>query len=98
MIVMTIAAIAAAPAGNWQVEGGVASAPQYLSLQVSGNSLTGTADGVTITDGHVEGAFFWFHVSRNGGNYLYKGQVKQGKLVLQEVVNSTSRTLTYGPA
>ncbi len=93
--ILSCALSAAFVDGLWRVEGSDRTAPQRLSIRVSGNQLVGIMDGVPIADGRVEGDFFWFHVLRNGVNTLFKGQMKQGKIDLRESSTQVNRRLSF---
>jgi len=90
-----LAALGAVADGHWNAEGSDKTAPKQLSIRVTGNSLVGTMDGVAITRSGVEGNFFWFYVVHNGGEFLYKGQMKGGKMELRESGPRVHRTLSF---
>ena len=46
--------------GTWTAAATSSGAPQILSLQTNGTILTGTADGVGVSGGKVEGTTIWF--------------------------------------
>lgn len=58
--------------------------PQVLTLQANGAVLTGTADGIQITNGKVQGTTIWFNVVRSGVTYSYKGTVSATRMDLSE--------------
>jgi hypothetical protein len=93
--ILTVAVLGAVVDGQWSFEGSDRTAPKKLSIRVSGTSLSGTMDGVAITNSGVEGAYFWFHVVRGGVDSLYKGQIKAGKIELREESAQIHRKLTF---
>jgi len=96
--IFSLAAFAAVLDGKWSAEGSDKTAPKQLSMKLNGKNLYGDMDGRSITNGGVEGAFFWFHVVRNGVDFLYKGQIKAGKIELREAGPQGVRTLSFTPA
>ena len=89
-------AIAAAADGAWSISGTIPSAPQHLSFSTSGSSLTGTVDGVAITNGKAEPNTIWFSATRGGVTYNYKGTIVGTKLSLfEEPPSGQGRLLTY---
>jgi hypothetical protein len=96
--ILSVVALGAAQDGQWAFQGTDTTAPKNLSIHVSGATLSGTLDGLPLTGSGVTGPFFWFHVVRSGSDFLYKGQVKNGNLVLNEVGPSGTKSLTYAPA
>ena len=81
--------------GTWVLQGSVQNAPQRLVLQVSGASMTGTLDGVAISNGRVEGKFFWFQAVRGGITYSYKGTVSGNQLDLNETLDQQVRRYIF---
>lgn len=71
--------------------------PLTLSLQANGAVLTGTADGVQITNGKVEGVSIWFTTVRSGIAYSYKGTISSNRLNLYETRadGTNPRPLTF---
>ena len=88
-------ALGAVEDGQWTFQGTDSTAPHNLSIHVTGATLSGTLDGAALTGSGVTGPFFWFHVVRNGSDFLYKGQVKNGTIILYEVGPISTRKLTY---
>lgn len=88
-------AAAADFAGTWT--SGSQAYPHTLVLHVSGNNLTGTADGLAITRGYVDNTSVQFVVVRNGATLNYKGVVSGGTLSLQERQReeSSRRSLSF---
>jgi type 1 fimbria pilin len=84
LLAVAALAFAAAPDGTWNIQGTVAGAPQRLVLTVSGSALTGTIDGVAITNGAAQLNTVHFQAVRNGVANLYKAVVADGKLILTE--------------
>ena len=70
--------------GNWTAVNAAQGAPQTLSMQTSGSSLMGTADGQPIQNGKIEGSAVWFSVSRAGAIDTYKGTISGTRLDLHE--------------
>ncbi|MGA2274639.1 MAG: hypothetical protein ABSH00_13875 [Bryobacteraceae bacterium] len=93
--ILSLAALGAVVDGQWSAEGSAKTAPKKLSIHVNQNSLSGTMDGMAITRSGVDGGFFWFYVVRNGADFLYKGQIKGGKIELRESGPHVHRTLTF---
>jgi hypothetical protein len=99
-LILTCALIAFAfgPAdGMWTAAATSQGAPQILSLQTNGTSLTGTADGVGVSNGKVEGNGIWFSSVRAGVAYSYKGTIAGNRLDLHETRadGSNHRGLTF---
>jgi hypothetical protein len=93
-VILGLAAMGAAVEGQWGVEGTDKTAPKKLSIHLNGSSLSGTLDGLAITNSGSAGETFWFHVVRNGVYYTYKGQMKAGKIQLREAGPRT-RVLSF---
>jgi hypothetical protein len=70
--------------GTWTAATTSSGAPQILSLQTNGAILTGTADGVGVSNGKVEGTTIWFSSVRGGVAYSYKGAAAGNQLKLYE--------------
>jgi hypothetical protein len=85
----------AAPTQKWALEGGDKTAPHSLSIAIDGSSVSGTLDGATITRGGAEGGYFWFHANRNGVDTVYKGQIRDGKMILNEASAQGHRHLIF---
>src|SRR5437764_13333285 len=83
--------------GGWTAIGPAQGAPQTLSLQANGQTLSGTADGTPIVNGKIAGASVWFSVTRGGATYSYKGTVDGSRLNLHETRpdGSGHRTLEF---
>lgn len=75
-------AVAAPADGTWTNSG--QGAPVTLTLQVVGNSLSGTSDGIGISSGKAEGQSVWFSAVRGGVVYNYKGTISGNVLKLSE--------------
>lgn len=88
-----VTAFAAAADGTWTITGSVGNAPQTLVLHVSGSTVTGTSDGVTISHGGISQNVIWFQVTQNGSTVNYKGMVSSTTLKLFQ--ESQKRTLIY---
>jgi hypothetical protein len=84
LLAASVLAFAAAPDGTWNLQGTVAGAPQQLVLAVSGSALTGTIDGVAISNGTAQLNTIHFQAVRNGAANLYKATIIDGRLVLTE--------------
>ena len=96
--ILSVVAFGAVVDGKWSGAGSDRTAPKALSIRVVGNSVSGTMDGVAITRSGVEGNFFWFYVFRNGADFLYKGQIKNGRIELREQGPQSNRTLIFNRA
>lgn len=72
--------------GTWNAISASQGAPLTLVLSTSGSALVGTADGVAIANGKVEGATIWFDAVRSGVTYKYKGTVSGTHLDLHETL------------
>jgi hypothetical protein len=77
-------AVAAPADGTWANTNSGQGAPVTLTLQVVGNSLLGTSDGIGISSGKVEGQSVWFSAVRGGVVYKYKGTINGNVLTLSE--------------
>jgi hypothetical protein len=88
-------ALGAVVEGQWNVEGSDTTAPKKLILHMNGSALSGTMDGIAITKSGSAADVIWFHVMRGGVDFLYKGQVKAGKIELREAGPKT-RVLSFG--
>jgi hypothetical protein len=96
LFVFSAALLLAGPAdGGWTAINSAQGAPQALSLQSNGRTLTGTADGTPITEGRVENNTVWFNVVRGGVNYYYKGTVNGSLMQLSEANGSATRTIKF---
>jgi hypothetical protein len=84
LLAATTLTFAAVADGTWNLQGTAAGAPQQLVLTVSGTALTGTIDGLAISNGTAQLNTLHFQVVRSGATYLYKGTVTNGSLVLIE--------------
>lgn len=84
--------------GQWSYAGSDGSAPRTLNIFASGTTVQGVMDNLNVTNSGISGAFFWFHVTRGGVDFLYKGQVKNGLIELQETSSQGHRVLTYAKA
>jgi hypothetical protein len=96
--ILSVVALGAVMDGKWSAQGSDKTAPKTLSIRLVGNSVQGTMDGTALTRSGVAGEYFWFYVAREGGNFLYKGQIKNGKIELREVGPHSNRTLTFSRA
>jgi len=96
-LIFALTAFAGPADGNWSAASTAQGSPQALSLQATGTSLTGTADGAPISNGKVEGTTVWFTAVRSGVTYSYKGSISGSRLVLYETLqNGTGlRTLQF---
>jgi hypothetical protein len=96
LFVFTAALAFGGPAdGAWTAINTAQGAPQALSLQSNGRTLTGTADGTPITEGRVENNTVWFKVARGGVTYYYKGTVNGSLLQLSEANGTATRTVKF---
>jgi hypothetical protein len=83
-----LVAFGAAADGTWTILGVQSgTGPGTLVLQSNGSNLTGTADGVTITNGKVEGNQIHFNLVQNGTPLKYKGTVSGNQLNLHSSQN-----------
>lgn len=92
-----LVAFAGAADGTWTASSPAQGAPQSLTLQSTGLNLTGSADGVQISNGKIEQTTVWFTLVRSGVTYNYKGSVSGTVLTLHETLsNGTNhRTLQF---
>jgi type 1 fimbria pilin len=95
LLAVTALAFAAAADGTWNIQGTVPAAPQRLVLAVSGSALTGTLDGVAISNGSAQLNTIHFQAVRNSATNLYKGTITNGRLVLVEETNGRAVEYTY---
>ena len=94
--VVSVLAFAAAADGTWNLQGSAVNAPQHLVLSVSGTTLSGTVDGVAITNGGVQGRVLWFRAVRSGVTYNYKGTVSGSQInMFEEPPSGRGRALTF---
>jgi hypothetical protein len=93
-VVMAVMAFAAPADGTWHMNTSTANAPFALVLQVSGSTLRGTADGVTISNGSVSGNAIFFQVAANGTTIQYKGTITNNQLSLYQG-GTYNRSLAY---
>jgi hypothetical protein len=100
LFAIAIAAVAFAAAqdfaGTWTSSS--QAYPHTLVLQVNGNTVTGTADGIAISRGYADSSSVQFVVVRNGVSLAYKGVVSGSQLNLQEDqmgVNGSHRNLVF---
>jgi hypothetical protein len=90
LLLTGVLAFGAAADGTWVAEGAqnAGVAPTSLVLQTSGGTLTGTANGVQISNGQVYGNFINFVVVKAGTSYSYKGTISGTTLDLHQSVTS----------
>ncbi|HTS66148.1 MAG TPA: hypothetical protein VMH28_29195 [Candidatus Acidoferrales bacterium] len=70
--------------GTWTAVNSAQGVPQIITMQTSGESLTGSADGSPILNGKISGVSLWFSISRSGVVYNYKGTISGTRLDLHE--------------
>jgi len=71
--------------GTWTLTGvQTGTGPGTLVLQSNGQSLSGTVDGVAITNGKVEGTAVHFNLVQGGTPLTYKGTISGSQLNLHE--------------
>ena len=93
--ILSVVLFGAVMDGQWNYAGTDGAAPRTLNIFASGTTVQGVLDNINITNSGIAGAFFWFHVNRGGVDFLYKGQVKNGLIELQETSRQGNRVLTY---
>jgi hypothetical protein len=84
--------------GTWTVLGVQSgTGPATLVLQSNGANLTGTAGGVSITDGKISGNQIHFKTVENGTTVNYKGTVSGNRLNLHSSQNEggNHRVVTF---
>jgi hypothetical protein len=96
--IMSLAAFGEVANGKWALQGSAKNAPKVLALRVDGTKLSGTMDGVPISNGKVEGDFMWFEVVRQGVTTQYKGRVTGDKIGLFESGPQVKRSLSFSRA
>ena len=86
-VLVAAMAFGAVADGTWVSVGAQSgSAPTNLVLQQNGNTLTGTANGLQISNGKVERNFINFVVVKNGTSFGYKGTINGDTLDLHQSV------------
>ena len=84
LLTCALLAVAAPADGTWTNTNSGQGAPVTLTLQVNGNVLLGTSDGIGISSGKAEGPSVWFSAVRGGVVYTYKGTISGNVMKLSE--------------
>jgi hypothetical protein len=96
MLALAALMVFAGPAdGTWRISGNVSGVPQTLVLQVSGTSVTGTADGVSIFNGKLVKTAITFQLTQNGTTDTYKGLILGAQMNLFEEAHSLRLTYNH---
>ncbi len=88
LALVALVAFAGPADGTWKLSGNVSGAPRTLVLQVSGATISGTADGVSISNGKITQNAVSFQVTQNGATDNYKGLVLGAQMNLFQETHS----------